>query len=161
MHHWAACLLDIWLFLVSLTYFKFHPFASPPHFSPTYPCSLHPRFFISTPLTAPWHSKALLPSLTLFHGPADDNNWFENRRQWNTRIIPSSYPPPLLPAYSTHPARASLLCVVPSVSRPQSFFLSLVLCCIIALLFRPHLSVTAFKLLFSCFKFYSTHIQYT
>lgn len=147
MHHWAACLPDIWLFLVSLTYFKFHPFASPPHFSPIYPCSLHPRFFISTPLTAPWHSKALLPSLTLFHGPADDNNWFENRRQWNTRIIPSSYPPPLLPAYPPCEGIAALrrpLCL----PCPVFFFSCLVLCCIIALLFRPHLSVTAFKLLF-------------
>lgn len=33
MHHWAACLPDTWLFLFSLTYFKFYPFASPPHFS--------------------------------------------------------------------------------------------------------------------------------
>lgn len=44
-----------------------------------------------------WHSKALLPSLTLFHEDADDNNWFENRRQWDTRIIPGSHPPPLAP----------------------------------------------------------------
>ena len=97
--------------------------------SPTSPCSLHPRFLIGAPLTVAWHSKALLPSLTLFHGAAEDNNWFENRRQWDTRIIPGSHPPP--PLSSTQPARTSLLCILSSTSGPHLsicpfFFLSFV-----------------------------------
>lgn len=66
------------------------------HISPSslQPWSFFNFFFILAPLSVPWHSKALLPSLTLFHGAADDNNWFENWRQWQTRIIPGSHPLP-------------------------------------------------------------------
>lgn len=99
-------------FFFSRTYFTFRPFCTP-----TIPLhSLRPPFFISVPPTVPRHSKALLTSLTLFHRPADDNNWFENRRQWDTRIIPGSLQLP--PTPHIHPARTSLLRILHSTSRP-------------------------------------------
>lgn len=116
------------------------------HISPPIsPRSLYPRFFISSPLTVPWHSKALLPSLTFFHGAADDNNWFENRRQWDTRIIPGSHPPPPLP--HTHTARTLLLCILPSTSCPRlscrwqiSLSLVFLVLCFIIVRWPPSLS---------------------
>lgn len=138
MHHCAHCFpwhlaflssLSLILHSVTLHHRHISPFASP--------CSLYPRFFISAPLTVPWHSKALFPSLTLIHGAADDNNWFENRRQWDTRIIPGSHPPPPPPLPCPHPTRTLLLCIPPPLpvlitSRVLSF---LVPCFIIACYF--------------------------
>ena len=151
MHHWATCLHEAWLFLFASSYYNSIPFHRRCMSSPISPSSLHPQCFISVPLTVPWHSKALLPSLTLFYGAADDNNWFENRRQWNTRIILHSHP---APPTNTHPAGTSPLHILPStpvlVSPADSLSLSLsfleLICCLLRLLFQPHLSWTAVKL---------------
>lgn len=109
-----SCLPDTWLFSLLSHLFQILSLCIATTFLPPYPFVLSILGFYLHSLTAPWHSKALLPSLTLFHGPADDNNWFENRGQWDTRIIPSSCPP--LPLPHTHPARTS--------QRPRLDFLS-------------------------------------
>lgn len=93
-----------------------------------------------------WHSKALLPSLTLFHEDADDNNWFENRRQWDTRIIPGSHPPPLAPhedSAALHPPFDFL-----SMSLSCSSFLLHVFCFITVLTHSPSSLLNPFQTFF-------------
>lgn len=153
-----SCLPDAWLFSLLSHLFQILPLCIGTTFLPPYPFVLSILgFFYLHSLTAPWHSKALLPSLTLFHGPADDNNWFENRRQWDTRIIPSSCPPRPLP--HTHPARTSQrppLDFLSSLLRLSFLFLVLHNCSLIpsfAFIFPKLLSAYYFY----CHKFCSTH----
>lgn len=94
-HRWATCLCFTFFFsslpliIYSTPFSPVLPYFSRiPFFFPASVLFIF-FFFISVPLTVPWHSKALLPSLTLFHGAADDNYWFENWGQWETRIIPA------------------------------------------------------------------------
>lgn len=120
--------------------------------------SLHPLFFISIPLTVPWHSKAPLPSLTLSHGATDDNNWFENRRQWDTRIIPDSQPPPTTspPLHHTHPKMTSLLCILHFLSTsllptPTLIFLPFSFLLLVGLPFKKNLFLISWSLLHTHF----------
>lgn len=132
---------------LTFTYLTSHHFPPLPHLSSHSLFSLSSFFCVLfVPLTMLWHSKALLPSLTLFHEDADDNNWFENRRQWDTRIIPGSHPPPLAPhedSAALHPPFDFL-----SMSLSCSSFLLHVFCFITVLTPSPSSLLNPFQTFF-------------